>query len=334
MKKKNMPKIVAAVLILLIAIAVVFSVAKTVKADSLKKAFAEQMSLGERYLLEQNYEEAVIAFSLAIEIDPKNVDSYLKLSEAYAGTGSYENAVSALEKGYEQTQDSRLMEAKEKYERLIKQIPALTRLAEVMAQADRASVWEYQKGTEYQELAASADEVITYPLGNERYLLVYPCGHCYYGTLEDGRRSGHGIWAAYGYEEELLSYYDGEWKDDYPNGAGKYWTMCLDVPEDLFSDEGTWKDGLEDGRISSLYTSTYGGETYLSQSYHTSKEGIPDAVTDLNPDRIPSDSSREFYCMYSNSEDSEYAIKGRKYGIIHAKMGVDDNESMISGASE
>ena len=81
MKKKNMPKIVAAVLILLIAIAVVFSVAKTVKADSLKKAFAEQMSLGERYLLEQNYEEAVIAFSLAIEIDPKNVDSYLKLSE-------------------------------------------------------------------------------------------------------------------------------------------------------------------------------------------------------------------------------------------------------------
>lgn len=334
MKKKKTSMIVAAVLILLIAAAAVLTVAKTVKADSLRKAFAEQMSLGERYLLEQNYEEAVIAFQMAIEIDPKNADSYLKLSEAYAGTGDYENAVSALENGYGQTQDDRLMKAMEKYERLLKQIPVLEHLAEVMAQSDRDGVWEFQKGDEYQDLADSAEEVIVYPVDGKMYLLIYPCGHCYYGTMEDGKRSGYGIWAAYDVSSEFSSYYDGEWAEDFPYGAGKYWTVCHPVPEDLFCDEGTWADGLEHGQIISTYLSTYDGETYTDQTVHTSKNGIPDEVADLHPERKHTEDGREFYCMYSDEERSKYAIKGRQYGIVHARKGVDDNKSMIRGEDD
>ena len=37
----------------------------------------EQYDLGIRYLSEGNYEEAIIAFTAAIEIDPKQVDAYL-----------------------------------------------------------------------------------------------------------------------------------------------------------------------------------------------------------------------------------------------------------------
>lgn len=334
MKKKKTSMIVAAVLILLIAAAAVLTVAKTVKADSLRKAFAEQMSLGERYLLEQNYEEAVIAFQMAIEIDPKNADSYLKLSEAYAGVGDYENAVSALEKGYVQTQNEHLTEAREKYQLLLEQIPVLQRLAEVMSQVDRDAVWEFQKGDEYQDMVDLADEVITYPVDDKKYLLIYPCGHCYYGTMKDGKRWGHGIWAAYDYSSELSSYYDGEWTEDYPGGEGRYWTMCLPVPEDLFYDEGTWADGLENGRISSTYISTYGGETYTDQTSHTSKNGIPEEVSDLHPEKKHIAKGKEFYCMYSDGEKSEYAIKGKTYGIVHAGKGVDDNKSMVSGDVE
>ena len=43
----------------------------------------EQYDLGVRYLSEGKYEEAVIAFTAAIEIDPKQADAYLGLADAY-----------------------------------------------------------------------------------------------------------------------------------------------------------------------------------------------------------------------------------------------------------
>ena len=48
----------------------------------------EQYDLGMRYLNESNYEEAILAFTQAIEIDPKNVEGYLGRAEAYAAKHS------------------------------------------------------------------------------------------------------------------------------------------------------------------------------------------------------------------------------------------------------
>lgn len=60
----------------------------------------EQYDLGMRYLTEQNYEEAVVAFTAAIEIDPKQAPVYEGRGDAYVGlTGKteethYEEAIS------------------------------------------------------------------------------------------------------------------------------------------------------------------------------------------------------------------------------------------------
>lgn len=43
----------------------------------------EQYDLGMRYLSESNYEEAILAFTAAIEIDPNNALSYVGRAEAY-----------------------------------------------------------------------------------------------------------------------------------------------------------------------------------------------------------------------------------------------------------
>ena len=43
----------------------------------------EQYDLGVRFLSEGNYEEAIIAFTAAIEIDPKQPEGYLGLADAY-----------------------------------------------------------------------------------------------------------------------------------------------------------------------------------------------------------------------------------------------------------
>lgn len=58
----------------------------------------EQYDLGIRYLDEGNYEEAIIAFTAAIEIDPKQAPAYVGRGDAYIGTGeTEENLNSALE---------------------------------------------------------------------------------------------------------------------------------------------------------------------------------------------------------------------------------------------
>lgn len=43
----------------------------------------EQYDLGIRYLSEGNYEEAIIAFSAAIKIDPKQASAYIARGDAY-----------------------------------------------------------------------------------------------------------------------------------------------------------------------------------------------------------------------------------------------------------
>lgn len=62
-------------------------------------AWQEQYDLGMRYLSEGNYEEAIIAFTAAIEIDPKRADAYLQLAEVYMRTNETENAIRVINQG-------------------------------------------------------------------------------------------------------------------------------------------------------------------------------------------------------------------------------------------
>ena len=65
----------------------------------------EQYDLGIRYLEEGNYEEAVIAFTAAIEIDPKRAETYEGAADAYIGLGDYEKANDILTLGQENCGD-------------------------------------------------------------------------------------------------------------------------------------------------------------------------------------------------------------------------------------
>lgn len=57
----------------------------------------EQYGLGMRYLSEGNYAEAIIAFTAAIDIDPKQADAYLGRAEAYFGIDEVDLAVADFE---------------------------------------------------------------------------------------------------------------------------------------------------------------------------------------------------------------------------------------------
>ena len=73
-----------------------------------KGTWQEQYDLGMRYLNEGNYEEAIIAFTAAIEIDAKRPEAYLGAAEAYVGLGDLDSARRILEKGYAETHDDTL----------------------------------------------------------------------------------------------------------------------------------------------------------------------------------------------------------------------------------
>ena len=61
----------------------------------------EQYDLGVKYLSEGNYEEAIIAFTAAIEIDPKNPLAYIGRGGAYVGSGETEENLAAALADYE-----------------------------------------------------------------------------------------------------------------------------------------------------------------------------------------------------------------------------------------
>ena len=81
-----------------------------------------QYDLGVKYLSEGNYEEAVIAFTAAIEIDEKKPEAYISLAEVYQAQEDWENALAALQQGQESCGESEeLTAAREELEQILSQ---------------------------------------------------------------------------------------------------------------------------------------------------------------------------------------------------------------------
>lgn len=68
-------------------------------------SWQEQYDLGIRYLSDGNYQEAILAFNAAIEIDPKQADAYLGLADAYEAMGDREMAIQVLQDALENVED-------------------------------------------------------------------------------------------------------------------------------------------------------------------------------------------------------------------------------------
>lgn len=84
LKKKSKTPLVIVITLLVVLLAVVVAVI-VVRSNSPERRLQASLELGQRYLSELDYEQAIAAFEVAIAIDPKNVDAYQGLIDAYVG---------------------------------------------------------------------------------------------------------------------------------------------------------------------------------------------------------------------------------------------------------
>lgn len=73
----------------------------------------EQYDLGVRYLSEGNYDEAILAFEAAIQIDPKNELAYIGLIDLYGALQNQEMVRSVLKEALEQCGETESLQEKE-----------------------------------------------------------------------------------------------------------------------------------------------------------------------------------------------------------------------------
>ena len=105
-----------------------------------------QYDLGVRYLSEGNYQEAILAFEAAIEIDPKQETIYLKYAEAYTQQGDDASALRVLTRGVRETQSELLVREENKLKRKILQENSA--VAELPAAVDSTGNTNYDADTE------------------------------------------------------------------------------------------------------------------------------------------------------------------------------------------
>ena len=117
-RNKNKWIILCAVFLLGIVLAVMIFAISGKETGSVQ----EKLLLAERYMSEMNYEQAVVVYKSIIEIDPKNVEAYLGLAEAYIGQGMYQQAENCLKEGYDRTNDEKIAD---KIEEVGKQIESI-----------------------------------------------------------------------------------------------------------------------------------------------------------------------------------------------------------------
>ena len=72
------------------------------------ESVAELLSLGNRFLSELNYEQALVQFLRVIEIEPRNAQGYYGAARAYIGLGRIDEAIDILRRGIEMTGDAQL----------------------------------------------------------------------------------------------------------------------------------------------------------------------------------------------------------------------------------
>ena len=262
-----------------------------------------------KYYNAGNYEEAILLYEAAIEIEPRNFDATVGLGKAYRSTGNNGQAVEALKAAYELNDspdvafelgcayiaNGQYADAENFASELWKDgegghKAGTLLLLSLAAQGKIEDVIEMLQNENFNPfLSPGKGSDFLYMGGYDENgecsgygVSIYWGGYIYAGEYRDGVRSGQGTWY---YQEG--NYFIGKWANDKPNGYGEY--HVIDTNEDrefrtLPCGNGMYHLGFDGGEVlpathSGNYTDGYeNGEMTVSYEDHVasyvSKMGI------------------------------------------------------------
>lgn len=192
----------------LFIVVLVFILVLTACGQHSQMSWQEQYNLGMRFLSEGNYEEAIIAFTTAIEIDPKQPNALISRGEAYILSGKTESNLLAAEKDY--------LAALELNERLEDVYVKLSELYLDMGDEER-SLNILEKGFDILHTEAMEEKVVQRKIGSitDRELI-----DCAEETIDDV----YGL----GYYIGLGAYFEFDFDNPVVDGNGRYWFPVVD----------------------------------------------------------------------------------------------------------
>ena len=108
-KKKSKKQFLIMCIAILILILTFILVAVLISGSKGNK-LNEQLNLGEKFLSELDYEQAIAAYEQAIVIEPKSVEAYVGMAQVYVAQNDYAKALEVLDKGYSETGEASITE--------------------------------------------------------------------------------------------------------------------------------------------------------------------------------------------------------------------------------
>lgn len=161
--KFSLKAVIIIAVVAIICAAAIIAVLVLLQSDANTKV-DNYLTTAAKYLVEMNYEQAIIEFDKILEIDPMNVEAYLGKAKAYHAMGKDDKAILTLKDGYEKTGDERLWKLLTEYDTELLIFPAEPSYVENKVAFSRVS----EVGGGY--IAASNDDGLWYlidTLGNK-----------------------------------------------------------------------------------------------------------------------------------------------------------------------
>lgn len=97
---------IIAACVVVIMIAGFLTAAYLLRGNAARARHVTDLSMGEKYLAELNYEQATATLQHVIDVEPNNTEAYLALAKAYHYMGDVDTAQETLELGYSRTNSS------------------------------------------------------------------------------------------------------------------------------------------------------------------------------------------------------------------------------------
>jgi tetratricopeptide (TPR) repeat protein len=283
----------------------------------------------EEYIVQENYEDGMEQYKEAIRLLPAEPGAYKALAQIYIDRANYKEAILLLKEAGTKTKDSELEEmllstAELKVTQEQKEW-ALTELFKALKERNIDELLSIMRQDEYQTLI-KAEEAIFYEAGEgdttkSNGLIVNKDESLYYGNVINGVKKGAGIYFIKTSNDYGTGYYyyEGEWNNNIPNGAGKTVDVQMLKSEDngLYEDmtvtTGTFYEAFEDGAMEKYFY--INGEETERLSYYT-KKGIPMPADQTNP--VVTDKSYSLGFLFKGDENTkkEYMVEpGTIFGV-------------------